>query len=167
MASTVLQLNLQKCSKFTPSILSIIQNKFETTTALGTVTNISKNFAHKRSLCYLTPKNIPQSKQTNFHRKWYAAAHGHHGLLPVIYRTYATNPTNEDDRQSNKLPTLMEFPKIMWPSLLKTIKSWILCNFIIRPYFDQEFDMPNFVNGTKHAIQVSSRKRQPFQLHNC
>lgn len=50
----------------------------------------------------------------------------------------------------------MEFPKVIWPSLLKSIKNWILVNFIIRPYFDQEFQMPDFVNGTKHALQVVS-----------
>lgn len=151
MASSVLQLNLLKCSKVnTIRVLSIIHN--ETTTAFGTVKNKSVNLYHTRSVCYLTPKNVPQ---TNFHRKLYSDGI-QHGLIPAIHRGYSTNQTNEEKRL---LPTLMDFPKIIWPSLLKTIKNWITVNFIIRPYFDQEFNMPNFVNGTKHALQVSSWKR--------
>lgn len=159
MASSVLQLNLQKCSTFnTRSILSIIQNKLFNETTAVFVTNKYRSFCHTRSLCYLTTKNTSLTKQTILHRKFYPAD-VHHGLLPVdAYRKYSTNPTNDENRQSDKLPTLMDFPKIVWPSLLKTIKNWILVNFIIRPYFDQEFNMPNFVNGTKHALQVSSRK---------
>lgn len=152
MASSVLQLNLQKCSIFnTRSVLSVIHNKFfnETTVVLGTAANNSTNLCQKRSLCYLTPKTS-QTKQTNVHQNFYYVD-VRHGLLPAIYRKYSTN---EENRSSNRLPTLMEFPKIVWPSLLKTIKNWILVNFIVRPYFDQEFNMPNFVNGTKHALQV-------------
>lgn len=166
MASSVLQANLQKCSTFTArSILSIIQNKLfnESTAAFGTVASKSRNSCHTRSLCYLTPKNVSQTKQTNFNRK-FLPVDIHHGLLmPIVYRKYSTN---EDHRQSDKLPTLMEFPKIIWPSLLKTIKNWILVNFIIRPYFDQEFNMPNFVNGTKHAIQVSAAIRSYRRASN-
>lgn len=158
MASSVLKFNLQKCSTFsTRSFASIIRNNLlnETTSAFGSVANKSRNLCHSRSLCYLTPKNIAQTKQTNFHRIGYSAD-VHHGLLPVSYRKYSTNGANEDHRQTNEqLPTLMDFPKIIWPSLLKTIKNWILVNFIVRPYFDQEFNMPNFVFGAKHALQVS------------
>lgn len=169
MALSVLQLNLQKCSTFsTRSIASNIQNKLlnETAAAFGAVTNKSINLCHSRFLCYLTPKSIAQTKQTNFHRIGYSAD-VHHGLLPVIYRKYSTNGANEDHRQNNKLPTLMEFPKIIWPSLLKTIKNWILVNFIVRPYFDQEFNMPNFVFGAKQALQVSPLQRLIFELILC
>lgn len=158
MASSVLQLNLQKCSALnTTSILSFIQNKFFNETTAVFMTNKYRSLCHTRSLCYLTPKKVAQTKQTIFHRKS-APADVYHGLLPVIYRKYSTDPTNEDRRQSDKLPTLMDFPNIIWPSLLKTIKNWILVNFIVRPYFDQEFNMPTFVNGTKHALQVNTAK---------
>lgn len=55
---------------------------------------------------------------------------------------------------NRSLPTVMEFPNIVWPSVLKTIKNWVMINFIIKPYFDKEFDMSDFVGGTKHALEV-------------
>lgn len=56
---------------------------------------------------------------------------------------------------SNKLPPLMpDFPKIVWPSLLKSIRNFILATFIIKPYFDKEFNLPDFVAGSKKAVEV-------------
>lgn len=149
MASSVLQLNIQKCSTFnTRSVLSVINKKLfnEATVVLGTTANLT---CQTRSLCYLTPKTS-QTKQTNVQQKFYYND-VRHGLLPIIHRKYSTDNEN---RRSKQLPTLMEFPKLIWPSLLKTIKNWILVNFIVRPYFDHEFNMPGFVNGSKQAIQV-------------
>lgn len=151
MASSVLKLNLQKCSTFnTRSVLSVINNKHFNgiTVLLGKRTNNSTNLCHTRSLCYLTP-NTSITKQITFHQKL-CYADVRHGLLP-LNRKYSTN---EENQEIKRLPTTMEFPKIVWPSLLKTIKNWILVNLIVRPYFDQEFNMPTFVNGTKHALQV-------------
>ena len=71
MASSVLQLNLQKCSKFnTGRFLSVINNKHfnEITVSLRKRTNNSTNLCHTRSLCYLTP-NTSITKQINFHQK--------------------------------------------------------------------------------------------------
>ena len=48
----------------------------------------------------------------------------------------------------------MEFPPIVWPSFLKFIKNWMFANFIIRPYFDQEFNLHEFIEASKHAVQV-------------
>ncbi|EAT41135.1 AAEL007196-PA [Aedes aegypti] len=54
------------------------------------------------------------------------------------------------------LPKLMDFPEIIWPSIMKSIKNWIMVHFIIRPYFDREFSLPEFVQGAKQALQVVS-----------
>lgn len=53
------------------------------------------------------------------------------------------------------LPKLMDFPEIIWPSVMKSVKNWIMVHFIIRPYFDREFSLPEFVQGAKQALQVS------------
>ncbi|KAJ9593534.1 hypothetical protein L9F63_014927, partial [Diploptera punctata] len=50
------------------------------------------------------------------------------------------------------LPHLMEFPEIVWPSVIKTLRNWILANLIITPYFDQEFRLPDFISGSKQVI---------------
>jgi len=49
------------------------------------------------------------------------------------------------------LPRLMDFPEIVWPSVIKTLRNWILANLIITPYFDQEFSLPDFINGSKQV----------------
>ncbi|CAH1954994.1 unnamed protein product [Acanthoscelides obtectus] len=59
---------------------------------------------------------------------------------------------------SNKLPPLMpDVPKIVWPSLLKSIRNFILATFIIRPYFDNDFSLSEFVLGSKKAVEVVSK----------
>lgn len=60
----------------------------------------------------------------------------------------------EERVETKKLPQLMEFPPIMWPSFLNFIKNWMFANFIIRPYFDQEFSLNEFIEASKHAVQV-------------
>ncbi|KAJ8958648.1 hypothetical protein NQ318_016373 [Aromia moschata] len=60
---------------------------------------------------------------------------------------------------ANKLPQLMpNLPKIVWPSLIKSIRNFILATFIIKPYLDREFNLPDFVAGSKKAVEVVSRK---------
>lgn len=75
--------------------------------------------------------------------------------FPACVRHYSSQNGDEPSVASRKsLPQLMSFPQIVWPSVFKTIKNWIMINFIIRPYFDNEFNVTDFVAGTKHALQV-------------
>lgn len=67
---------------------------------------------------------------------------------------------------NRSLPTVMQFPNIIWPSVIKTIKNWIMVNFIIKPYFDQDFDMSEFAGATKHALEVK-RKRCAYNMYLC
>lgn len=109
-----------------------------------------------------------RNNQCLVHRKWQAS-------VPSIYQQIvpASNITSllgcpisrpycsdHEDRhrqiKTPRLPPLMAFPKIIWPSFFKSIKNWILINFIICPYFDREFDIQEFAVGTKHALQVIS-----------
>ncbi|PSN58097.1 hypothetical protein C0J52_06493 [Blattella germanica] len=63
-----------------------------------------------------------------------------------------------DDRGPPRrtLPSLMDFPEIVWPSVIKTLRNWILANLIITPYFDQEFRLPDFIFGSKQAVELVS-----------
>ncbi|XP_018006621.1 m-AAA protease-interacting protein 1, mitochondrial [Hyalella azteca] len=47
---------------------------------------------------------------------------------------------------------LMDFPWIIWPSLLLTLRNWFFTHFIIKPYYDPEFSMPAFREGAKQAL---------------
>lgn len=68
---------------------------------------------------------------------------------------YGSSANNDSEsKKLKRLPELMEFPKIVWPSIIKSVKNWILVNLIIRPYFDKEFDISDFSSGTRHALQV-------------
>lgn len=49
----------------------------------------------------------------------------------------------------------MEFPQVVWPSIIKSIRNVILTTFIIKPYLDREFNVPDFVKGSKKAVEVS------------
>lgn len=70
---------------------------------------------------------------------------------PIIqFRSYS------DDRglETRKLPQLMEFPPVVWPSFIKFVKNWMFANLIIRPYFDNDFRLQEFIEASKHAVQV-------------
>lgn len=75
---------------------------------------------------------------------------------PIIqHRNYSENRT-----EATKLPQLMEFPPVVWPSFIKFIKNWIYANFIIKPYFETEFSLKEFVEASKHAVEVVSESLQ-------
>lgn len=50
-----------------------------------------------------------------------------------------------------KLPSLMDFPEIVWPSIIKAFRNWILTNILIKPYFDNDFGLPDFILGSKQV----------------
>lgn len=68
----------------------------------------------------------------------------------IQFRKYCDNRSVE----TRKLPPLMEFPPVVWPSFLKFVKNWMFANFIIRPYFDREFNLHEFIEASKHAVEV-------------
>ncbi|KAF9803871.1 hypothetical protein SFRURICE_013148 [Spodoptera frugiperda] len=75
---------------------------------------------------------------------------------PVIQLRNYCQGQERLEAETRKLPQLMEFPPVVWPSFIKFIKNWMFANFIIRPYFDQEFSLHEFIEGSKHAVQVVS-----------
>ncbi|XP_053667187.1 m-AAA protease-interacting protein 1, mitochondrial [Anopheles marshallii] len=74
-----------------------------------------------------------------------------------IVQTRWNSTDEQSSRQRIRKPlTLMDFPQLVWPSVIKTIRNWIMVHFIIRPYFDREFALPDFIQGAKQALQVVS-----------
>lgn len=69
-----------------------------------------------------------------------------------------------DEKRS--LPTVMDFQTIVWPSVFKSVRNWIMVNFIIRPYFDQDFNLPDFVAGTKQAVELVSGRLATLDVHS-
>lgn len=62
--------------------------------------------------------------------------------------------SSSDDNTPSQIPPLMNFPIIVWPSVFKSIRNFILTTFIIRPYLDLEFDISDFIKGSKRAVEV-------------
>lgn len=68
--------------------------------------------------------------------------------------------------ERRSLPTIMDFQTIVWPSVFKSVRNWIMVNFIIRPYFDQDFNLPDFVAGTKQAVELVSGRLATLDVHS-
>lgn len=82
------------------------------------------------------------------------------GCQPVLQqsRSYRTQRSrgNRNESTDDTSPDLMDFPWIIWPSLFNTMKNWIFANLIIRPYFDGEFSLKSFKEGSKQALVAVS-----------
>ncbi|XP_049529636.1 m-AAA protease-interacting protein 1, mitochondrial [Anopheles darlingi] len=74
----------------------------------------------------------------------------------VQIRWNSTDEHQHPTRKVKKPLMLMDFPQLVWPSVVKTIRNFIMVHFIIRPYFDRDFNIPDFVIGAKQALQVVS-----------
>uniref|UniRef100_A0A2M3ZJG9 Putative c2orf47 protein mitochondrial n=1 Tax=Anopheles braziliensis TaxID=58242 RepID=A0A2M3ZJG9_9DIPT len=74
----------------------------------------------------------------------------------VQIRWNSTDEHQHPARKAKKPLTLMDFPQLVWPSVVKTVRNFIMVHFIIRPYFDRDFHLPDFVIGAKQALQVVS-----------
>lgn len=61
----------------------------------------------------------------------------------------ASKDPNYPYTSKNEELMLMEFPQTIWPSVIYTIKNWILATLIIRPYMDRDFSLDEFSRGAK------------------
>lgn len=82
-----------------------------------------------------------------------------HNRFDKITNAYRRFFSSESNPPSNKLPPLMNFPQIIWPSVIKSIRNFILTTFIVKPYLDRDFNFPDFVVGSKKAVEVSRQIR--------
>ena len=89
------------------------------------------------------------------------------GPLFVQSRTFC------DDRKPAKpvsMPRLMDFhEQVAWPNIFKAIRNWILANFIITPYFDREFNVQDFIEGSKQVmcnIQTNPHTLITLKIHS-
>jgi len=71
------------------------------------------------------------------------------GSSNFLARLYSSLP---DDR-GLRLPSLMDFPKRLFPNLANSARNWFLATTLITPYFDREFSRSEFVEGAKVAVE--------------
>ena len=62
-------------------------------------------------------------------------------------------------RQDTEIPPLMtQSKRVIVPNVFKSIGNFFQTILIIKPYFDSDFTLTEFIAGTKQAIQVISHQ---------
>lgn len=117
---------------------------------------VGQNLKTEKSLSENRIKCIHRHSVKCFHMGWsYGVGKGTHSRNRQTKNSDITDKSRwySDDKgpPRERLPSLMDFPEVVWPSIIKTLRNWILANLIIRPYFDQEFGIPDFVLGSKQV----------------
>jgi len=64
--------------------------------------------------------------------------------------------TSKPDKGDLRMPSLMDFPKRLFPNLVNTARNWFIATTLITPYFDNEFSRAEFVEGAKAAVEYVS-----------
>lgn len=60
----------------------------------------------------------------------------------------------------------MDFPVLAWPNWFNIIYNVILINFVIKRELDENFNMPEFIEGSRQALRVVSRQLASGDLEN-
>lgn len=113
---------------------------------------------HARNACAPCANQLLTSTTQPEHHRNFDKYTSQIAKFNVTQRRYCSNQSDDGNRSGPpavKLPALMQFPEIVWPSLIKSIRNFILATFIVRPYLDRDFNLPDFVGGAKHALEVS------------
>lgn len=105
-------------------------------------------FLRAISSCSCPMVTLTTNLTSNFHKN--AVSNSKFANFMTARRSCST----EGGPPAKKLPELMSFPEIVWPSIIKSLRNFILTTFIIRPYFDRDFNLPDFVAGSKQAVEV-------------
>lgn len=103
-------------------------------------------------ICYCNSNSF-SDKLTS---KYFSPTHRHSNNSSKISNECLRFFSSESGPPSTKLPPLMTFPHLIWPSIIKSIRNFILTTFIIKPYMDRDFSFPDFVVGSKKAVEVVS-----------
>merc|ERR1719147_673741 len=59
--------------------------------------------------------------------------------------------TVQGDRHRHASPDIMDIPRVHLPKISFSMKNWFLSRTLIAPYFDEDFSIPEFNTGAKHA----------------
>lgn len=106
------------------------------------------------------PSANPDLVKSNFSiRNWQNPVCLAGNVKSSYFRCFSSE--EDESRPSGRqklLPPLMSFPEIIWPSFIKSFRSFFFLHIIIRPYLDNDFNLTEFVSGTKQALTVVSAK---------
>uniref|UniRef100_T1JHW5 Tim44-like domain-containing protein n=1 Tax=Strigamia maritima TaxID=126957 RepID=T1JHW5_STRMM len=105
---------------------------------------------------YSNPRTLSKIKKTNF--STFPCKQTARKSLPEHDKSkdFVDESPDDDDSDKNRLISLMDFPEVLWPNMLKSFKNIMLSRLVINWHFDNEFSLNAFMVGAKQAvIQVS------------
>ncbi len=66
------------------------------------------------------------------------SGHQHRRPLCVSSRPLL-GPAGDPDNLARRIPSLTDFPELVYPNLINTLRNWFFVHFLITPYFDTMF----------------------------
>lgn len=125
----------------------------------------------KKSISKFTIKSISQ-KTSKFHKQYNLRQNP---LKRLLFKQTSSNLYSKSSKvhhhvfqrkrflriwtqAQNQPSSLMDFPEIVWPSVLKSLNNAFISKLIINQYLDNDFNLAEFVRGAKRALQVVSTK---------
>uniref|UniRef100_A0A8D8LL60 Uncharacterized protein C2orf47 homolog, mitochondrial n=1 Tax=Cacopsylla melanoneura TaxID=428564 RepID=A0A8D8LL60_9HEMI len=107
---------------------------------------------------YLRPLNSISKKFLSSFKKNVVATGHIRSNNPVVCNSCQVQYFSSSNDNSSELsfPKFSNLPEIVWPSFFKSIKNVITTYFIIKPYFDAEFDLNEFEKGSRKALEFVS-----------
>lgn len=121
--------------------------------------HFKREFSNTSSIKVVTPLISSESKCLSrpSHNNNYLRRPFSQGLLSFCKTSSDTNRkySQGSDGDGSKPPpssNLMDFPLIVWPSTLMTLRNFFFATFIIKPYYDNEFSLASFREGAKQAL---------------
>jgi len=104
----------------------------------------------------------------------YSSKTGYSSKTAFTPRTFSPLPSHcqisvrkcSSESEGPIIPPLMDFPEIHLPKITNSIRNKFLSATLIRPYFDSEFNIPDFIQGAKLAAEVVSQSLATGDLEN-
>jgi len=84
----------------------------------------------------------------------------------ACFHTHSSLQQNKSSTNTVILPSLMDFPLTIWPSVIKTLRNWFFYHFVIRSYMDKEFNMGEFDRGARQVRKWFHYYKVEGSMHN-
>lgn len=106
---------------------------------------------------FYTNKLISRSTIVSVHRNYYNPTNKWlvHKLNTKSISPSLSMRVHRHFCDQKNLEQLMDFPRIVWPSVINTCKNWIMANVVIRQHFDQDFKLDEFTRGAKMVNSIN------------
>lgn len=123
--------------------INLIKNLFENSRNSSKVINRIFNRSKLCSKRLLSHSNISIGQHVCYSTK-----------QGILYNECFKRRYSDQKPPINRLPPLMPFPHLVWPTTFNVFQSFLLTTFLIKPFYDSEFRIADFVKGSRKALEV-------------